>query len=161
MRSTRIGLLMMVGLPCCTWSNTSKKQGGDGLSWLASWLRQKEINQHERTSIEMRCLVACLHLSGTYDQLNSPRLASMETVAPPIAQIFDAYSGEGSRANNVQPVDRGSSLRRANECYGLYRSEFSSCRLQRKPARSWILKTCAVNLHGKKWRWTTRCWGWR
>ena len=35
-------------------------------------------------SVEL-CLITCLHLSGTYDQLNSPRLASMETVARRIA----------------------------------------------------------------------------
>ena len=45
----------------------------------------------------MRCLVTCLHLSGTYDQLNSPCLASLETVARQIAQIVEAYSGEGGR----------------------------------------------------------------
>ena len=40
-----------------------EKHGGDGLCWLASYLRQKEINEHERTSIEMKCLITCLHLS--------------------------------------------------------------------------------------------------
>ena len=74
-----------------------EKHGGDGLSWLASWLRQKEINEHERTSIEMRCLITCLHLSGTFDQLNSPCLASMEIVVRRIAQIIEAYSGEGGK----------------------------------------------------------------
>ena len=74
-----------------------EKHGGDGLSWLASWLRQKEMNEHERRSVEMRCLITCLHLSGTYDQLNSPCLASMETIARRIAQIVEAYSGDGGR----------------------------------------------------------------
>ena len=74
-----------------------EKHGGDGLSWLASWSRQKEISEHERTAIEMRCLVTCLHLSGTYDQLNSPCLASMETVACRIAQVVEGYSGEGGK----------------------------------------------------------------
>ena len=68
-----------------------EKHGGDGLSWLASWSRQKEISEHERTAIEVRCLITCLHLSGTYDQLNSPCLASMQTVARRIAQIVEAY----------------------------------------------------------------------
>ena len=71
LRSTWIGLLMMVGLPCCTWSSISKKHGGDGSSWLASWLRQNQISEHERTSLDMRCLITCLHLSGTYDHLIS------------------------------------------------------------------------------------------
>ena len=42
-------------------------------------------------------LVICLHLSGTYDQLNSPCLASLEILARRIAQIVEAYSGEGDR----------------------------------------------------------------
>ena len=74
-----------------------EKHCGDGLIWLASLSRQKEISEDERTSIEMRCLVTCLCLSGTYDQLNSPCLASMETVARRIAQIVEAYSGKGCR----------------------------------------------------------------
>ena len=94
-----------------------EKHGGDGLSWLASWSRQKEISEHERTSIEVRCLVTCLHLSATYDQLNSPCLASMETVARRIAQVVEAYSGE----------------RRANKCHGLYRPTFASCRCKENP----------------------------
>ena len=49
--------------------------GGDGLSWLASWLRQNEVGEGEGNSIEMRCLITCLHLCGTYDQLNVPCLA--------------------------------------------------------------------------------------
>ena len=64
---------------------------------LASWFRQKQINEQERTSLEMRCLITCLHSSGTYDQLNSPCLASMETVAWRIAQIVEAYSGDGGK----------------------------------------------------------------
>ena len=39
--------------------------------------------------------LTCRHLSGTHDQLNSPCLASMETVAQRIAQIVEAYSGGG------------------------------------------------------------------
>ena len=74
-----------------------EKDGGNGLSLLASWLRQKEMNEHERTSIEMRCLITCLHLSGTYDLLSSPCLASMETIARRIAQIVEAFSGDGGR----------------------------------------------------------------
>ena len=71
-----------------------EKHGGDGSIWLASWLRQQEIHERERTSIELRCLITCLHMSGTYDQLSSPCLASTEIVARRIAQIVEAYSGE-------------------------------------------------------------------
>ena len=55
LRSTRIGLLMMV--VCAFVHGHIEKHGGDGLSWLASWLRQKEIDEHDRTSIEMRCFI--------------------------------------------------------------------------------------------------------
>ena len=74
-----------------------KKHDGDGLSWLATWLRQKEVGENERTSIEMRCLITCLHSSGTYAQLNSPCLASIDSVARRVAEIVEAYSGEGGR----------------------------------------------------------------
>ena len=74
-----------------------ERHGDDGLNWLACWLRQNEIYEHERTLIEMRCLITCRHLSGTYDQLNSLCLASMETVARRIAQIVEAYSGDGGK----------------------------------------------------------------
>ena len=72
-----------------------EKHGGVGLSWLASRLRKTEIYNHERTSIDMRCIVTCLHLSGTHDQLNSPRLSSTETVVQKFAQIVETYSGVG------------------------------------------------------------------
>ena len=74
-----------------------EKHGGDGLSWMAGWLRQNEMNEHERTSIEMKCLITCLYVSGTYDQLDSPCVASMETIARRIAQIVEGYSGDGGR----------------------------------------------------------------
>ena len=74
-----------------------EKHGADGLRWLASWLRQKDMNEHERTSIEMKCLITCLHVSGTYDQLKSPCLASMETFTRRIVQIIEASSGDGGR----------------------------------------------------------------
>ena len=112
------------------------KHGGDGLSWLANWLRLKEINEHERTSIEMRCFITCLYLSGTYDQLNSPCLASVETVARRIAQIVEAYSGEAGK----KTVGWGSSPRRPRKCHGLYRSEFASCCCCKKTAKNWTLK---------------------
>ena len=55
------------------------------------------MNECERTSTEMRCLITCLHLSGTYDQLNSPCVAPMETVARRVAQIVEACCGEGGK----------------------------------------------------------------
>ena len=64
----------------------------------------------------MRCLITSLHLSGTYDQLNSPCLASMETVDRRIAQIVEAYSGDGGKP-------RWAGVQR----HGLHRSKLASC----------------------------------
>ena len=50
----------------------------------------------------MRCLITSLHMSGTHDQLNSPCLASMETVARRIAQIVKPILVR--EANHVGPV---------------------------------------------------------
>ena len=40
----------------------------------------------------MKCLISCLQLAGTYDHLNVPVLACLDTIARHIAQIVEAYS---------------------------------------------------------------------
>ena len=42
------------------------------------------MNARERTAIEVTVLTDAMHLAGSYDQLNGPSLASMETSAPRI-----------------------------------------------------------------------------
>jgi hypothetical protein len=64
----------------------------DGLSWLTKWLTDRGVSTTERTGIEMKCLITCLQLAGTYDHLNVPVLACLETIARRIAQIVEAYS---------------------------------------------------------------------
>ena len=64
----------------------------DGLSWLSKWLTDRGVSTTERTGIEMKCLISCLQLAGTYDHLNIPVLACLETIARRIAQIVEAYS---------------------------------------------------------------------
>ena len=115
-----------------------EKHGGDGLNWLASWSRQKETSEDERTSIEMRCLVTCLRLSGTYDMLHSPCLASMGTVDQRSAQIEEAYSGEGGKPHWAV-VHHHEGRTSAMDCIDPN---------LRVPARNWTLKTSAVNSPG-------------
>ena len=74
-----------------------EQHGGNGLQWLAMWVREKELHAKERTAIEMRVLVSCLHLSGTYDQLNGPCIAALETIARRVAAIVEAYAGDDGR----------------------------------------------------------------
>lgn len=64
----------------------------DGLSWLTKWLTDRGVSTTERTGIEMKCLITCFQLAGTYDHLNVPVLACLETIARRVAQIVDAYS---------------------------------------------------------------------
>ena len=64
----------------------------DGLSWLNKWFADRGVSPSERTGIEMKCLVTSLQLAGTYDHLNVPVLACLETIARRIAQIVEAYS---------------------------------------------------------------------
>ena len=87
------------------------------MAWLATWVRNKKIEDTERTAIELRTLVTCLHLSGVYDQVSSPNLAGLETTARRISGIAEAYSGDGNhprlagvshydgRTNPMDPVD--------------------------------------------------------
>ena len=88
----------------------------------------------------MRCLVTCLHLSGTYDQFNSPCLASIEYVARRIVQIVEAYSGEGGKS-------RWAGVHHYEGERVPWTVSIRICELptQRKPAGSWTLKTSAVN----------------
>jgi len=72
------------------------KYGGDPKQWLELWCRQKGIADQDRVKHELRCLMEVFHLAGTYDQLNLPVLASMETVARRVQCIVDAYSLGGS-----------------------------------------------------------------
>ena len=57
-----------------------ERHGGDGPSWQATWLREKDIGEGERTAIEMRCLITAVYLSGTHDQVNGPCMSSLETI---------------------------------------------------------------------------------
>ena len=66
----------------------------NGLVWLDKWLIDRGVGSCERTGIEMKCLVTCLHQAGTYDHLNVPVLACLETIGRRIAQIVEAYSGD-------------------------------------------------------------------
>ena len=69
----------------------------DGLAWLNKWFADRGVSPNERTGIEMKTLITCLHLAGTYDHLNVPVLACLETIARRIAQIIEAYAGDSKQ----------------------------------------------------------------
>ena len=73
------------------------RNGGDARLWLQLWARQKNIQDSDRVMHEMRCLTDVLFHGATFDQLNLPVLASMETVARRIQCIVEAYAaGSGT-----------------------------------------------------------------
>ena len=59
---------------------------------MTKWLASRGVSPNERTGIEMKCLITCLQLAGTYEHLNVPVLACLETISRRIAQIVEAYS---------------------------------------------------------------------
>ncbi|CAK0886357.1 unnamed protein product [Prorocentrum cordatum] len=67
-------------------------------SHFSDW--EKHHEGPERTGIEMKLLLDILYLSGCYDQVNGPSLASIEAVSRRVCQIIEAYStGAPGRAN--------------------------------------------------------------
>ncbi len=73
------------------------RNGGDARLWLQLWSRQKNIVDSDRVMHEMRCLTDILYHAATFDQLNLPVLASMETASRRIQCIVEAYaSGTGN-----------------------------------------------------------------
>ena len=73
------------------------KHGGSPLLWLDRWLASRSIEEHERTSHEMRCLMESLFYFGTYDQLNLGASAGVECLMRRAAQIIEAYRQDASR----------------------------------------------------------------
>ena len=92
----------MEGVSCCTWVNISKNTVVRP-DWQVNCDKMRSTNMNE-SSIEIRCLISCLHLTGTYDQLNSSCLTSMETVVRRIAQIVEFYC-QMREANHVGSGD--------------------------------------------------------
>ena len=73
------------------------RNGGDARLWLQLWARQKNVVDTDRVMHEMRCLIDILYHGATFDQLNLPVLASMETASRRIQCIVEAYaSGTGT-----------------------------------------------------------------
>ena len=73
------------------------RNGGDARLWLQLWARQKNVIDTDRVMHEMRCLIDILYHGATFDQLNLPVLASMETASRRIQCIVEAYaSGTGT-----------------------------------------------------------------
>ena len=73
--------------------------GGDPRRWLQEWLRDRGLNNRERTAIEMKVLVDAVYFAGCYDQLNLSSLLFVEVLLRRAAQIIEAYDGDPSRPN--------------------------------------------------------------
>ena len=70
------------------------------MRWLQGFLKEYDISAHERTAIELKCLVRAIYMSGVYDQLNSPALASVEELCRRVSQLTEAYAaGSNGRPN--------------------------------------------------------------
>lgn len=65
---------------------------GDPKRWLSEWMRAKQIQENGRMRLEMRILIECVYIGGTYNQLNLSGLACVEVVVRRIQAIIDAYS---------------------------------------------------------------------
>ncbi|CAK0813206.1 unnamed protein product [Prorocentrum cordatum] len=77
-----------------------QRQGGDPRLFYPIWCRDAGVSPQERTGIEMKLLLDILYLSGCYDQVNGPSLASIEAVSRRVCQIIEAHSaGTPGRAN--------------------------------------------------------------
>ncbi|CAK0907840.1 unnamed protein product [Prorocentrum cordatum] len=77
-----------------------QRQGGDPRLFFPIWCRDSGVSPQGRTGIEMKLLLEILYLSGCYDQVNGPSLASVEAVSRRVRQIIEAYStGVPGRAN--------------------------------------------------------------
>jgi len=68
------------------------RHGGDPILWYQLWCREASVSPKERTGIEMRTLIECLHQCGSVDQLNGPTLICTETIARRVCQLIGAYS---------------------------------------------------------------------
>ena len=55
-------------------------------------MRAKQILEGDRICFEVKILIECLYLAGTYDQLNLSGLASAEIICRRIQAVVDAYS---------------------------------------------------------------------
>ena len=73
--------------------------GGDPKLWLQMWLRERNLEARERTSVEMTFLMDTLYYAGCYDQLNMGSLACLENVGRRICQIVEAYATDSARPN--------------------------------------------------------------
>ena len=106
-----------------------QRQGGDPRSWLEAWLREKRLDNTDRTSHELRVLTDVLYMAGVVDQLNMGGLCALEVVCRRIAAIVEAhavpgrpsweharyYAGAASSEEVVAPALRAQVLRQVKE----------------------------------------------
>ncbi|CAK0830267.1 unnamed protein product, partial [Prorocentrum cordatum] len=62
--------------------------------WCAEWARGTGISRKDRAWAEVECLIECLWLVGSDDQLNVGAAAALDAVARRLLQYVEAYAGE-------------------------------------------------------------------
>lgn len=75
------------------------KHGRTPTAFLERWCRAKRVEDSDRVQHELRTLVDCLELLGTYDQVNIANLAGAEVLARRLQTVFDAYELNPQRPN--------------------------------------------------------------
>ncbi|CAK0862525.1 unnamed protein product, partial [Prorocentrum cordatum] len=83
-------------LPVC---RKFHKHGGTPKAWFAEWAREVGISRQDRAWHEVECLIECLWLAGSYDQLNVGAAAALEVVARRLLQCVEACAKGADNPN--------------------------------------------------------------
>ncbi|CAK0877287.1 unnamed protein product, partial [Prorocentrum cordatum] len=75
------------------------KHDGTPAAWFAEWAREVGISRKDRAWHEVECLVECLWLAGSYDQLSAGAVAALEAVARRLLQRVEAYAKGADNPN--------------------------------------------------------------
>eukprot|EP00959_Pyramimonas_sp_CCMP1952_P421985 8839850-Pyramimonas_sp.AAC.1 len=78
---------------------TWDKSDGNPLLWLEVWARDRLLSHSDGSYIEMKCLLAAICYTGTYDQVNLASMASIGVLCRRVSTIVEAYSGDPTRPN--------------------------------------------------------------
>ena len=77
---------------CLHMSKVMLRQGGDPRLWVERFLRDKRLDNGDRTAHELKTLCDILWAAGCYDQLNLGSLSCLEMAARRVATIIEAYA---------------------------------------------------------------------
>ena len=80
------------GAPGCVHAlKAMSKRGGSPAQWFLVWCREMRCGKKDRVYHEMRCLVDCLEIGGTFDQLNMGSIVALEVVMRRLLAIVEAH----------------------------------------------------------------------